>query len=205
VPRSLAAVRVQWPVNFDEVIRAELDGELPLDVAAIVAEAETAAYTRGCVAALEAVAVEHARLELLGENWRERAVEQYQALRQRRRAEIDDAAEAERVKWNIAAGRHPRYRYRGGAVDYMTGLPADSACAWLRNKRRHEAPQEPVRVPAEPATPTPGKPAYTSWPEVHRSVTASVWARIWGDLSDQTRQTIKHLDPATDRHLRSAA
>jgi hypothetical protein len=29
------------------------------------------------------------------------------------------------------------YDYRGGAVDWETGMPAASACAWLRRSQRH--------------------------------------------------------------------
>jgi hypothetical protein len=30
------------------------------------------------------------------------------------------------------------YQYRGGAVDWETGFPLGSGCAWLRRKQRHQ-------------------------------------------------------------------
>jgi hypothetical protein len=30
------------------------------------------------------------------------------------------------------------YDYRGGAVDWITGMPAGSACAWLRRRRMRQ-------------------------------------------------------------------
>lgn len=105
------------------------------------AEAERRAYAAGQLDALRAFAVEHARLELLGENWRERAIADHRAAEAKRKAEIETRAEERRIADNIAAGRHPGYRYRGGPVDWLTGLPEGSACAWLRNRRRRHAEQ----------------------------------------------------------------
>lgn len=48
-----------------------------------------------------------------------------------RLASYADAAE----QINERLGRHPRYRYRGGAVDWETGMPWPSGCAWLARKR----------------------------------------------------------------------
>jgi hypothetical protein len=110
-------------------------------------EAEAQAYAAGQLDALRNFAQEHARLELLGENWRERAVADYQAVEAQRRAEAEQRAEERRIADNIAAGRHPGYRYRGGPVDWESGLPAGSACAWLRNKRLRDA--EPMATVTE--------------------------------------------------------
>lgn len=57
-------------------------------------------------------------------------------------AEYTEAAEA----INARLGRPAGYRYRGGAVDWWTGLPSGSACAWLRStpqrRRRHSGARE---------------------------------------------------------------
>jgi hypothetical protein len=45
-------------------------------------------------------------------------------------------AEACAARINVAMGRHPLWQYRGGAVDWDSGLPQGSACAWLRRTRR---------------------------------------------------------------------
>lgn len=44
-----------------------------------------------------------------------------------------------------------------------------------------------------------------SWDETHAWVSARVWGRIWFDLSDRTRATIRHLDPAGRATPRRAA
>lgn len=49
----------------------------------------------------------------------------------RRLAEMEAAA----VRLADQMGRPPGWRYRGGPVDYDTGLPVGSACAWLRRRR----------------------------------------------------------------------
>lgn len=48
---------------------------------------------------------------------------------------------------NTELGRPTGYRYRGGPVDWETGLPAGSPCAWLRRQRmaaRHRPTPEPT-------------------------------------------------------------
>lgn len=144
--------RLILPIDFGEAIHVELTGELPVDVAKMLELARADAYARGRLDELRAVAQEHARLELLGPNWRQQAVADHLAAEQARRDAIAARAEERRVVDNIAAGRHPGYRYRGGPVDWHTGLPAGSACAWLRNKRcreteatEHTATVTPIR------------------------------------------------------------
>lgn len=39
---------------------------------------------------------------------------------------------------NKELGRPAGYSYRGGPVDWETGLPAGSACAWLRRQKRRQ-------------------------------------------------------------------
>lgn len=104
----------------------------------LLEEVRAEAYAAGHLDALREFAREHARLELLGENWRERAVADHRALVQARRDAAHQRYEDRLACDNIAGGRHPGYRYRGGAVDWETGLPAGSACAWLRRRRREE-------------------------------------------------------------------
>lgn len=56
-----------------------------------------------------------------------------QGREDRIRAEL---AEGQMIASGVARemGRPAGYRYRGGAVDWETGLPAGSACAWLRGR-----------------------------------------------------------------------
>jgi hypothetical protein len=51
---------------------------------------------------------------------------------------------------NRELGRPNGYRYRGGPVDWETGLPAGSPCAWLRRQR---APVTASPTPRDPARP----------------------------------------------------
>jgi hypothetical protein len=99
-------------------------------------EVRAEAYASGQLDALRDFAREHARLELLGENWRERGIADHKAMVQARRDAAHERYEARVIADNIAAGRHPGYRYRGGPVDWMTGLPARSWCAQLRWMQR---------------------------------------------------------------------
>lgn len=46
-------------------------------------------------------------------------------------AEADQCA----ARVNTELGRPPGYQYRGGPVDWHTGMPAGSACAWVRASR----------------------------------------------------------------------
>lgn len=133
--------RLILPIDFGEAIHVELTGELPVDVAKALELARADAYARGRLDELRAVAEEHARLELLGPNWRQQAVADHLAAERKRTAMFTARAEERRIADNVAAGRHPGYRYRGGPVDWHTGLPAGSACAWLRNKQRRDADQ----------------------------------------------------------------
>lgn len=126
-----------------------MTSDWPPDVLDLLDEVRAEAYAAGQLDALRGFAREHARLELLGENWRERAVADHRALVQARRAAAHERYEARIVADNIAAARHPGYRYRGGPVDFESGLPAGSACAWLRNKRLREA-EEGATVTALP-------------------------------------------------------
>jgi hypothetical protein len=99
-------------------------------------EVRAEAYAAGQLDALRDFAREHARLELLGENWRERGIADHRAMVQTRRDAALERYEQRRIADNIAAGRHPGYRYRGGPVDWATGLPARSWCAQLRWMQR---------------------------------------------------------------------
>jgi hypothetical protein len=78
-----------------------------------------------------------------------RVVEAFRRYNQARTADralgrqADEQQRAERLaemelrvnRLSSELGRPPRYRYRGGPVDWETGLPAGSACAWLRRTR----------------------------------------------------------------------
>jgi hypothetical protein len=44
---------------------------------------------------------------------------------------MDQAAQV----MNQRLGKHPKWRYRGGAVDWETGLPVGSECARLRSRK----------------------------------------------------------------------
>lgn len=89
------------------------------------------AYERGFRDALRAVAVNVAELNLLDPGWRETA-----EVAARERIAARAAVDTERVeRRNAKLGLPAGYRYRGGAVDWGSGLPAGSACAWLRRQR----------------------------------------------------------------------
>jgi hypothetical protein len=113
-------------------------------------------YRYGHDAAIELVAAGHAQLDILvGPTWREDAVQTVAEQRVQERLEREEHAAEVETAWNIQIGRHPGHRYRGGAVDWESGLPAGSACAWLRNKRLREVEQmatvTPIRPAAQPA------------------------------------------------------
>ena len=117
-------------------------------------------YRYGHDAALELVAAGHAQLDILvGPTWREDAVQTVAEQRAQERLEREAHAVEVETAWNIQAGRHPGHRYRGGPVDYETGLPAGSACAWLRNRRRREAEQLATVTPIRPAAQSPQREA----------------------------------------------
>jgi hypothetical protein len=122
-------------------MKAPLSDEMLDLLEEVRAEAERRAYHAGQLDALRDFAREHARLELLGPNWREQGIADHRALVQARKDAAFARYEERRVADNIAAGRHPGYRYRGGAVDWESGLPAGSACAWLRNRLRGDVEQ----------------------------------------------------------------
>jgi hypothetical protein len=108
----MTAPTIRWPVNFGDAILAEMAlADLPLDVAVMV----------------------------LGTDWRTDAMRMRRDRLTRAEECREERARERRIAENVAAGRHPGYRYRGGAVDWETGLPSGSACAWLRAKRRREA------------------------------------------------------------------
>lgn len=134
-------VGLRWPIGLDEAIRAELTGHLPLPVAKLLERAETRGYMAGRLATLQQVAQNVAELDLLGEGWRETAVAALAHAREQQRQAREEAASARLAARAEADGsdRHAGYRYRGGAVDYDTGLPAGSACAWLRRQRAQAA------------------------------------------------------------------
>ncbi len=73
------------------------------------------------------------------------AADMISAARERRRAaEAQRYAEvAEQVSAEL--GRRPGYRYRGGPVDWETGLPVGSACAWLRRARTRTTASKEAR------------------------------------------------------------
>jgi hypothetical protein len=67
------------------------------------------------------------------DRWRNPAVaDSFRAARVR-----VEVAEMKRraVRHRGARGYPTGYDYRGGAVDWETGMPAGSACAWLRRRR----------------------------------------------------------------------
>ncbi len=101
-----------------------------------VRDAEIRGHRRGWAAgyahALRCVAANIGELELLGDGWRQAAAV---TAANRLQARLDQMAEA-RDRMNANLGRPPGWDYRGGPVDWETGLPAGSACAWLRRTRR---------------------------------------------------------------------
>lgn len=132
--------RLHWPVSLADAIRFEMTGKLPLDVEALVAQVRRDAYIAGRLETLRQIAADIGELDLLGEHWRQRAVEQA-----RERLRIERAAMEERAKFatrarNIAAGRHPDWQYRGqsaggsGVVDWDTGYPVETVEAWKRRQ-----------------------------------------------------------------------
>lgn len=135
----MTAPTIRWPISFADAVLAEMKlADLPLDAAALVRQAESQAYARGHLDAMRCL-VDDRRLSLLDSDWREQAMAM-RAEQIRHRDECAQArADARREALNVAAGRHPGYRYRGGAVDWNTGMPVGSACAWLRNKRERDA------------------------------------------------------------------
>lgn len=197
---------IRYPVNAADVFHAEIARQdLPLDVAALLKAAEAQAYTRGHHDALREVTLHPELLDHLGDDCRRRAAaDRADRLEQKRHAEEQRAATA-RAERNVAAGRHPGWEYTGqtrggsGAVCWDTGYPIETVNAWLARPRAVPTPAVPAYRPAPPAR---GEPALTSWEQVHAGCTPSVWLRIWGDLSDRTRRSIGHLDPAGRRPLR---
>jgi hypothetical protein len=109
-------------------------------------------YRYGHDSALQMVAAGHAQLDILvGPTWREDAVQTVTEQRAQERAEREAHAAEVETAWNLQVGRHPGYRYRGGAVDWETGLPVGSACAWLRNKRLRDVENLATVTPIRPA------------------------------------------------------
>jgi hypothetical protein len=136
----MTAPTIRWPVNFGDAILAEMAlADLPLDVAVMVREAEMRGYIQGHRAALREVTLHPELLSTLGTDWRTDAMRMRRDRLTRAEECREERARERRIAENVAAGRHPGYRYRGGAVDWETGLPSGSACAWLRAKRRREA------------------------------------------------------------------
>lgn len=147
----MTAPTIRWPISFADAILAEMGlADLPLDVAAIVRDAESRAYARGRQAMLREVTLHPEVLDHLGSSWRDAAMAMRAEQIQHREECAQARADARREAVNVAAGRHPGYRYRGGPVDWHTGLPVGSACAWLRRQRGQLATvtQMPERAPA---------------------------------------------------------
>lgn len=124
-------VRIQWPVNLADAIVAEATGQLPPNIAALVEAAERRAYQQGRLETLTNIAAGHAELELLGDGWRDRARKTAHDWYRERVATFEQCAR----QMNARLGRPEGWNYRGGAVDWHTGLPLGSACAWLRRTR----------------------------------------------------------------------
>ena len=110
--------------------------DLPPDMAALIREAEQRGYQQGHGAGIRDCVLHPELLDVFDHDWRREATAaRREALR--RADEWTQWREDERRRTdNEAAGRHPGYQYRGGAVDWMTGLPAGSWCARLRWMRR---------------------------------------------------------------------
>lgn len=111
------------------------------DMLDLLEEVRAEAYAAGQIDALRDFAREHARLELLGPNWREQGIADHRALVQARKDAALERYEARIVADNIAAGRHPDWRYAGrsrggsGRVCWETGYPVETANAWLSRPR----------------------------------------------------------------------
>lgn len=133
-----APVRVAWPVDLRQAIHAELVGHLPVDVAALVEQARREGYAAGRLETLRQVAANWAEFDILGAGW------QHQARKTAEQWIADRIAlfEAGREKTNARLGRPPGYEYRGGPVDWETGMPVNGFCSWLR--RRSNATTTPV-------------------------------------------------------------
>lgn len=148
---NAATVHLRNPRTIGRCPHCGGESRLTPEMFDLLEEVRAEAYVAGQLDALHELAREHARLELLGENWRERAITDHRALVQARRDAALERYETRVEADNIAAGRHPGFRYRGGAVDWESGLPAGSACAWLRNKRLRDAGQMATVTQIRPA------------------------------------------------------
>lgn len=91
-----------------------------------------AAYNAGYQACLDDVAARAAEVHLLTLPRRQQAILTAQQRIQARIAEMEKTVPTH----NTTMGRHPLWRYRGGPVDYDTGMPANGFCTWLRRRQR---------------------------------------------------------------------
>jgi hypothetical protein len=100
-----------------------------------ITPAESRRYTADQVLGLTLAAYERGRFDAevneLHATWAE--YDEPQLTREQRVAAR--TAEMKRSADRVAAelGRPAGYRYRGGPVDWQTGMPLGSACAWLRS------------------------------------------------------------------------
>lgn len=101
--------------------------EEKLYTAAELLDVVLAAYERG---------IADGYTERRREHWRDPEV--IAAFRQARiRTELIEMRWRSDVRHTIY-GYPEGYDYRGGEVDWMTGLPANSGCAWLRRQRMRQ-------------------------------------------------------------------
>lgn len=104
----------------------QADHELPVYTAADMLDVVLAAYERG----------RHDAIADLNRNhWNSPDV----ASRLRQARQTAESADMKRVADSRyrQRGLPDGYRYRGGAVDWETGFPLGSGCAWLRRRKQN--------------------------------------------------------------------
>jgi hypothetical protein len=108
------------------------------DVASDHAPSEGGTYTAAVVLYVAMAAYQRGRDDAASQagrdQWRrEEVVSAFRAARLS--AEISWMRDKAQSRY-LARGYPDGYDYKGGPVDWETGLPAGSACAWLRRQRR---------------------------------------------------------------------
>lgn len=100
-----------------------------------IGAAESRSYTADQVLSLTRAAYERGRFDAdvneLNAAWAEH--QEPRLTREMRVAARLAEMQRHAVRIAAALGRPAGYRYRGGPVDWQTGMPLGSACAWLRS------------------------------------------------------------------------
>lgn len=124
-PTYLHTEQTPMTVNDTDGQREDIPPDKPYYTSAEVLEVALAAYERGLMDARSQAGRDRWNDPAVAEPFREQRIAQ-EIAEMRRRAEVRYIAR------RLPAG----YDYKGGAVDWETGMPAGSGCAWLRRAQR---------------------------------------------------------------------